>query len=548
MAVAHADLWGQATRTTTSDGGLLEALEGERLAIAQRLDAARQAQLGQYFTPASVARLMAGLFPERTATALHLLDAGAGIGMLSAAWTEAVCGWAARPAAVAITAYELDPALIPHLERTLALCAQACARAGIAFRSRVQACDFIADAVPLLRGDLFAPAPERYDCAIINPPYGKMRGTSAERALLRGIGIEMSNLYTGFLALAMRLLREGGDIVAITPRSFCNGSYFRPFRRELLATMALTRVHLFGSRTQAFRDDAVLQETVIFRAARGLPQPGTVAVSESAGPDDEDVATHPMPFARMVHSDDPEMALHLVSDALGQQVAERMGRCATPLAELGLAVSTGRVVDFRATPYLRAEPGPGTVPLIYPEHCAAGGVRWPRLQSKKPQAIDDVPETAGLLVPSGTYVLVKRFSAKEERRRVVAAVYGPGVRPAARVGLENHLNYYHCGGGGIAPTLALGLAAFLNTTIVDAHFRQWSGSTQVNATDLRKLRYPSADALVALGARLTGGMPDQHTLDMLVEGPCLRLSDLCRFAPKRPGKRPFFSAPSPTDA
>ena len=78
------------------DGHLLDAVEGLRLAIAPVLDPARQAQLGQYFTPASVARLMAGLFPGRTAAALHLLDAGAGIGMLSAAWVEAVCGWAAR--------------------------------------------------------------------------------------------------------------------------------------------------------------------------------------------------------------------------------------------------------------------------------------------------------------------------------------------------------------------------------------------------------------------------------------------------------------------
>ena len=48
-------------------------------------------------------------------------------------------------------------------------------------------------------------------------------------------------------------------------------------------------------------------------------------------------------------------------------------------------------------------------------------------------------------MPNGVYVLVKRFSAKEERRRIVAAVFRPEHNLAgfASVGFENHLNYFH---------------------------------------------------------------------------------------------------------
>jgi hypothetical protein len=47
--------------------------------------------------------------------------------------------------------------------------------------------------------------------------------------------------------------------------------------------------------------------------------------------------------------------------------------------------------------------------------------------------------------------------------------------------------------------LARGLSTYLNSTVVDQYFRRFNGHTQVNATDLRALRYPSARALQSLG-------------------------------------------------
>jgi hypothetical protein len=54
-----------------------------------------------------------------------------------------------------------------------------------------------------------------------------------------------------------------------------------------------------------------------------------------------------------------------------------------------------------------------------------------------------------VLVAAGDYVLTKRFSSKEERRRVVAAVYDPHRIASPLVGFENHLNYFHAGGNGM---------------------------------------------------------------------------------------------------
>ena len=334
-------------------------------------------------------------------------------------------------------------------------------------------------------------------------------------------------MYTGFLAIVMRLLAPGAELITITPRAFCNGPYFRPFWVALLDTMTIRRVHVFDARDRAFRDDQVLLENVIVHAVKGQERTGQVVVSSSTDPDDPVIAVREVPHDVLVRPDDPEAFIRIVPDDVGQQVAERMGYFTTPLAALGPTVSTGRVVDSRAEDYLRDVPGEGSVPLIYPTHLRGGRVVWPKPEGRKPNALPATPETADLVVPAGYYVLVKRFSAKEERRRVVASVYDPTHITASTVAFENQLNYYHMGGSGLPAELARGLAGFLNSTLVDACFRQFNGHTQVNATDLRSLMYPDWAELTALGARIGHSdlLPDQDTLDRIVEEELLHMAE-----------------------
>lgn len=460
---------------------------------------------------------MAEMFEARK-TVLRVLDPGAGIGSLSAAFVAAMCRRPRRPEVIVLTAYEIDPKLIGHLRATLDLCRAATGEAAIRFEARIIAQDFLEAGASTLAGDLFtARADERFDCAILNPPYRKIGTESRERRLLRQIGIETSNLYAGFLAVTAHLLAPGGEMVAITPRSFCNGPYFEPFRRFFLRTMRFRRIHVFDARDRAFADDQVLQENVVFRAERTTEAAGGVLVSSSPGPDDLDVRARTIPYDDLVRPGDRHAFIHIVPDRDGDPVRQQMGKLKASLADLGLAVSTGRVVDFRAKELLRARPGRNTVPLIYPCHLQRGFVEWPDGGTRKPNALALGPRADNLLIPTGHYVLVKRFSAKEEPRRVVAAVYDPARVPTNRVAFENHLNYYHFRGAGLPAVVAKGLAAFLNSTLVDSYFRQFSGHTQVNAMDLRSLRYPAWNQLVALGRRIGKRFPDQEELDRLVE-------------------------------
>ena len=397
------------------------------------------------------------------------------------------------------------------------MCQIACEQVGILFTAQVLQQDFVEAGVSMLRDDLLAPPLHTFTNAILNPPYGKINSNSNTRKLLRSIGIEANNLYTAFVWLVIRLLDPQGELVAITPRSFCNGPYFRPFRRLLFETMRLRHIHVFDSRSDVFSEDEVLQENVILHALKERGNLSKVIITSSHAPQDKFVSYREVDYDQVVQPSDPESFIHLVSDELGQGVVERMRLFKVSLDELGLTVSTGRVVDFRVKDYLRTHPEDNTVPLIYPSHFRNGFINWPALKGRKPNAIVDAPEVKALLVPEGIYVLVKRFSTKEERRRVVAAIYDPSQVQAKHIGFENHLNYYHLRGGGLSNTLARGLAVFLNSTLVDEYFRQFNGHTQVNATDLRNLKYPTQSQLERLGAQIGDAFPPQNELDNYIE-------------------------------
>jgi adenine-specific DNA-methyltransferase len=414
-----------------------------------------------------------------------------------------------------VTAYEVDSLLSAELQATLDDCRQACRCRGITFEPKLIQRDFIEDiGNPLYMG---VEAFGIFTHAILNPPYKKINSASSHRLHLRSLGIETSNLYTGFLAIAIQLLEPGGELVAITPRSFCNGPYFKPFRQLLLDQMALRHIHIFESRTDAFGEDAVLQENIIFHAVKDRRR-GAVTISVSNAADFAHISSRLVDSTEIVKPDDPEQFIHITVKASDSWFAERMSTLPFTLEDLGIEASTGPVVDFRLKEYLRNSPGPGTVPLIYPLHCKDGFVRWPAPENRKPNAILAAAPVQKWLFPNGQYTILRRFSSKEERRRVVASVYDPRRVPGEKVGFENHINVLHQGRQGLTPELARGLAVYLNSTFYDVCFRQFNGHTQVNVKDLYNLRYPDTAILEELGRRVEDfSFPSQAQIDSWID-------------------------------
>ncbi len=436
---------------------------------------------------------MVGLFTQRSGDNCRLLDAGAGIGSLSVAFLEWWAGGGFDFQHVEVDAFEIDEYLHPYLVQSLEKY-----RRDQTVASTIRGDDFVHAAVDSLSGDLFAEALPKYTHAILNPPYKKIRSNSLYRSALRRVGIETVNLYSAFVALSLSLLEDHGQLVAIIPRSFCNGPYYRPFREYVLERAAILQIHLFASRAKAFKDDDVLQENVIIALERGVRQ-GNVTVTTSTDASFADMETNRYSFDRIVFPGDPERFIH-VPTSPEFSALERSKTVRFTLDDIGIKVSTGPVVDFRLKKYLRDMPDADTVPLLYPAHFKGQTTDWPNPELKKPNAICRNAETEKWLYPNGFYCVVRRFSSKEEKRRIVASVVTPERFPNTEaLGFENHLNVFHEGKHGLTEALAHGLAAFLNTTAVDENFRRFNGHTQVNATDLRLIKYPNKENLIALG-------------------------------------------------
>ncbi|MEN6422506.1 MAG: N-6 DNA methylase [Smithella sp.] len=498
----------------------LDTLDHVRQTFSTFTNRADRSEIGQFLTPVSIADFMSSLFEVTTKKEVRILDPGAGAGVLFAACVKKLLSQKKLPTSIEVVAYETDRVILSYLQETINKCAELCKEKRVLFTGIIREDDFIASAISETAETLFSVPVKRFTHAILNPPYKKINGETDTKTMLYSAGMEVANLYAAFVWLSMRLLEPDGQIVAITPRSFCNGPYFKKFRVAFLEMLSLRHIHVFTSRSKAFADDNVLQENIIYYAIQNKKKPNKVVVSTSESDDFNNASTLTIPYDQIVHSDDRDFFIHLGINDSTINIMNQIQCFKSTLDKLNLTVSTGRTVDFRAKEYLRQRPQQNTAPLIYPCHFQEGFVNWPLESGKKPNAIIKSDETSDLFLEKGYYVLIKRFSSKEQKRRLMAAIFDPSRIDVPFVSFENHLNYFHRNDKGLPEKLAKGLALYLNSSIVDQYFRLFSGHTQVNATDLRKIPYPTEKQLIRFSDYVQKQMPDQQTIDDIIEKEC----------------------------
>ncbi|KXY63497.1 MULTISPECIES: Eco57I restriction-modification methylase domain-containing protein [Bacillus] len=466
----------------------------------------------QFFTPMEIAYYMSSMFTPISKSEIEFMDVGAGLGNLTAAFIVSVCEWRKKPKKIRVTLVEIDSTIIDELKANMELCVDLCKKNKIQIEFIFKNKDFIDQTVKELKNNSVL----HYDYIILNPPYKKLSTNTIDKRLLSSVGIDVPNYYAAFVSLAHRLLKDKGQLVCIIPRSFCNGQYFKGFRMDILNNVKIERIHLFESRNDLFYDD-VLQETLIMVLAKNRQRLNdTVLISDSITDDFSTVQCLKKKFDNIVFPYDTEKIIRIIKEN-DLAIVERMHSLPCTLEDLDLTVSTGPVVDFREKEgLLRFDGTLFSVPIIYPENFSKGFIEWPIIGKKPGFLIEDVSNVKKLR-PPGIYVLVKRMSSKEEKRRIIAVVYDSEFVSSGRVAFDNKVNYFHCKKKGIVNrSVAKGLSVYLNSSLVDFYFRTFSGSTQVNVADLKSLRYPTLEILEKMGSAYGEELPVQEIIDEIV--------------------------------
>ncbi len=460
---------------------------------------------GQYFTPPEVCTFMASLLTEPATNAYRFLDPGAGIGSLTAALCERM-SHANRSLRIEAHLFENHPEMLPYLSQTLDFCRHKLNLAGHSLTGIIHKEDFILDAAAAETGarGLFDAeiGMDKLDAVIMNPPYFKLKKSSEYARVMHTVVHGQPNIYALFMAAAAQMLRAGGELVTITPRSFCNGLYFREFRRWFFDRMALDRIHLFESRTDTFRD--VLQESVITLSHRvGKPSP-SITVSTSYGRDiSQSIHVRELPAFAIVNTFSGDCVIRVPASDEDSTLLNVVESWPDRFSDLGLRVSTGPVVAFRAREFLRyCLNGAEAIPLLSTFNVKPFETVWPVPHKKRPIAFKVCPSSMKLLLPVRNYILLRRFSAKEERRRLTASCLLAASQPSPYVALENHLNYVYHSKRQLSVDETYGLAALFNSALLDRYFRTISGNTQVNATELRTMPLPSIETITSIGRRV----------------------------------------------
>ena len=451
-------------------------------AFIEAMPKKQRKEYGQFFTSPHTADFMASLFAVDTKFhTLNILDAGAGSGILGIALI-ANLRESGYTGGISLVCYETDENVIPILEKNLTIVKD---KYDIIYvikqENYITSQDFATDETACI-----------YDIIIGNPPYKKISKDAIEAKAMPQVCYGAPNLYFLFWAMGLKNLKEGGEMVYIIPRSWTSGAYFERFRAYLLQNGVITHIHLFGSRDKVFDGESVLQETIIVKMKKTATKPESVKMTYSTTSDFSDIISYPVKYDSVVGANG---YVYLITSQKEEEVLDELGRFDNTLVSDNLRMKTGLVVDFRTREVLRDMPSDATYPLLYSQHIQKGRVCWPI--GKEAEYIDT--KRQGFLQENTNYLLVKRFTAKEEKRRLQCGIYLKKDHPNFEyISTQNKVNFIKCD----TPELAYGLFVIMNSTIYDIYYRILNGSTQVNSTEINNMPVPDTQTITAMGKQL----------------------------------------------
>jgi adenine-specific DNA-methyltransferase len=481
---------------------------------------------GQFLTPSAIARFM-GSMAKSDKSHISILDPGCGTAILSCAIIESLVGSNSNLKSISLDSYEIDNDILPFTTSVLDFLKDWLNRKNISFQHNLIKEDFILKNASVLKSEklLFNnPATKEYDFVISNPPYFKLNKEDNRAKAAESITSGQPNIYALFMAVSSKMLSLNGQLIFITPRSYASGSYFKSFREFFFNNVAINQIHLFDSRKDTFNRDNVLQETLIIKATKGINSitDSLVEITSTKGINDlANPRLKTYPQNQILNLKSKEKILHIPVNDEEEEIIDLFRSWNGSLNKYNIQISTGPVVAFRATEYLREVYENGTVflaPLIWLHNVYKMRIDWPIHKPNKAQYIQICSGSMSLLLPNKNYILLRRFSAKDDKSRLIASPYFAKLQDAEFIGVENKVNYIYRPKGELERNEVIGLAAVLNSKLFDNYFRIFNGNVNVSATELREMPLPPLELIKQIGDQLILNNTDfsQELIDDLV--------------------------------
>jgi len=449
---------------------------------------------GQFFTSKETAVFMAELFDISSKSHVSILDPGAGSGILSIALIERLQANKAIKT-IDLVCYETNQNIIELLRSNLEWVK---AHSTLSVATKIITDNYILSQEAEYNNLLYAdPNPIKYDYIIGNPPYIKVSKNAPEALMMQDVCYGAPNLYFLFTSMSLFNLKEQGEMVYIIPRSWTSGAYFTKFRKKLLSTASLEHIHLFVSREKVFESEDVLQETIIVKLKKTQNKHNTITITTSHDNSDfSEITTFQAPYSSVVKGDD--QYVYLITNQEEIEVLKTLNQWKDTLPSVGLRMKTGLTVDFRNRESLRDVVEENAVPLFFSQHIQNGKVVFPI--GKNHEYI--VTEQKGLLQKNTNYLFVKRFTAKEEHRRLQCGVYLSRKYPEyKRISTQNKINFIS-GRNELSDCVVYGLYVIFNSSLYDLYYRILNGSTQVNSTEINAMPVPPIQTIESMGKAL----------------------------------------------
>lgn len=487
---------------------ILESIFDYRL-NPSKIDKAKSKEFGQFFTSFEIAKYMSRMITVEAGleNEVRILDAGAGEGILgiSAVLHCIELGYTK----ISLLLYEVDPELIEHISTKVAQLFELNICKTIDLQVEIKDEDFI-----LSRPDQQENIP-RFDVCIINPPYFKYNVKSSKYSkALSDLYKGDPNIYVSFMAVGLACLTEGGQLISITPRSFTNGLYFKGFRHYLFANASLEKIHIFKARDKVFKNSKVLQENIICRFTKSKEQKSIVIASSNSEEDinHENIKKYDHRLVINANSDYIILVPENDEEARILEIAQKLPQL---FNETGYYISTGPVVEFRLREYVvDSNSSVDKTTLLRPYNIKLMLTTW-SAENPKNVFFRVTDASKKFLLNNEIYVVLKRFSSKDEKKRLVSSVYQP-INDSKYIGFGNKLNYMGLKDLKLDKKEAYGLSALMNSSFMDSYFRCISGSTQVNATDIRSMRFPNRKTICDIGTEILKIRITQETIDKIV--------------------------------